>query len=211
MNGCERTEWLHKVYSSRNTKELAERYDAWAEDYEQDLCSFGYKSPDVITDLIGRYVEKQNGHILDAGAGTGILGERLALRGYDNLTGIDLSLAMLDVAQKKGIYKSLQQMVLGEHLDFSDNYFSAVVSMGVFTENHAPPESFDELIRITKPGGHIVFSVRSDMGLNKNYQEKQDSLLSEGKWDLVEVTKAFQCLPQARPEVLNKVFVYRVS
>ena len=210
MNVPERTEWLHKVYSSRNVKELAERYDAWAEDYEQDVCSFGYKSPDVITDLIERYVEKQDGPILDAGAGTGILGEKLTLHGYDNLTGIDLSPAMLDVARKKGIYKSLQQMVLGEHLKFSDNYFSAVVSMGVFTENHAPPESFDELIRITKPGGHIVFSVRSDTGINKNYQEKQDSLLTEGKWDLVEASRSFQCLPEANPEVLNRVFVYRV-
>jgi predicted TPR repeat methyltransferase len=210
MNGCERTEWLHKVYSSRNIQELEERYDAWAEDYEQDVCSFGYKSPTVITGLVARYVESQNGPILDAGAGTGILGERLVSCGYDNLTGIDLSRSMLDVAEKKGIYKDLHQMVLGERLSFSDNHFSAVVSMGVFTENHAPPESFDELIRITKPGGHIVFSVRSDTGLNRVYQEKQDALIHEGKWEVVEETKAFQCLPEARPEVLNQVFVYRV-
>ena len=211
MNGCERKEWLHKVYSSRNIQELEERYDAWAEDYEQDVCSFGYKSPSVITGLVAHYVESQKGRILDAGAGTGILGEKLASCGYDNLTGIDLSRAMLDVAEKKDVYKDLHQMVLGERLDFSDNYFSAVVSMGVFTENHAPPESFDELIRITKPGGHIVFSVRSDTGLNKSYQEKQDALMNEGKWEIVEETKAFQCLPEAKPEVLNQVFVYRVS
>jgi len=211
MNVYESTKWLHRVYSSQNIQELEERYDAWAEDYEQDLCSFGYKSPDVITCLIGRHVETQSGSILDAGAGTGILGEKLASCGYRSLTGIDLSQAMLDVADKKGVYKVLRQMVLGEHLDFPDDSFSAVVSMGVFTENHAPPESFDELIRITKPSGHIVFSVRSDTGLNKVYQEKQDALLNEGKWELVEETNAFQCLPEARPEVLNQVFVYRVS
>lgn len=211
MNGCERKEWLHKVYSSRNIQELEERYDAWAEDYEQDVCSFGYKSPTVITGLVARYVELQKTPILDAGAGTGILGEKLASCGYDNLTGIDLSRAMLDVAEKKDVYKDLHQMVLGERLNFSDNYFSAVVSLGVFTENHAPPESFEELIRITKPGGHIVFSVRSDTGLNKSYQEKQDALINEGKWEIIEETKAFQCLPEAKPEVLNQVFVYRVS
>jgi predicted TPR repeat methyltransferase len=210
MNGSGSTTWLHKVYSSRNIQELADRYDAWAENYEHDLCSFGYKSPDVITGLIGRYVEKQDGPILDAGAGTGILGEKLASCGYNDLTGIDLSRSMLEVANKKGIYKDLRKMVLGERLDFSDDYFSAVVSMGVFTENHAPPESFDELIRITRPGGHIVFSVRSDTGLNKVYQEKQDALLTEGKWELVEETNAYQCLPEAKPEVLNQVFVYRV-
>ena len=129
MNDSESTERLHKVYSSRNIQELEERYDAWAEDYEEDICSFGYKSPTVITCLIGRYVESQEGPILDAGAGTGILGERLASCGYNDLTGIDLSQAMLDVAEKKGVYQDLRQMVLGEHLDFSDNSFNAVVSM----------------------------------------------------------------------------------
>ena len=211
MKISESSEWLHKVYRSRNIKELKERYNAWAENYEQDVCSFGYKSPGVITGLIGRYVETQDGPILDAGAGTGLLGEKLASYGYNNLIGIDLSEAMLDVAQRKGIYQELKQMVLGEHLDFPDNSFSAVVSMGVFTENHAPPESFDELIRITRPGGHIVFSVRSDTGLNKSYKEKQDALLEEGKWEFVEATSAFQCLPDARPEVLNQVFVFKVS
>ena len=211
MNGSGSLEWLKRVYSSRTIQELEERYDAWAQDYEHDVSNFGYKSPDVITRLIGRYVEKQDGPILDAGAGTGILGQRLASCGYNNLSGIDLSRAMLDVAQEKGVYRELQQMVLGDHLDFSDNHFSAVISMGVFTENHAPPESFDELIRITKPGGHIVFSVRSDTGINKVYQDKQDALLNEGKWELVEATNPFQCLPQATPGVLNQVFVYKVS
>jgi predicted TPR repeat methyltransferase len=211
MKVHERAQWLQKVYNSQNIQELEERYDAWAEDYEQDVCSFGYKSPDVISGLIGRYVEYQDSPILDAGAGTGILGEKLASCGYKDLTGIDLSQAMLDVAHKKGVYQDLQQMVLGEHLDFPDNAFNAVVSMGVFTENHAPPESFDELIRITKPGGHVVFSVRSDTGLNKIYKEKQDALLDEGKWELVEKTSTFQCLPEARPEIFNQVFVYKVS
>jgi len=207
----DKTKWLQKVYSSQNIQELEERYDAWAEDYEQDVCSFGYKSPAVISSLIDLYVIAKEDPILDAGAGTGILGENLASLGYNNVIGIDLSKSMLKVALKKGVYQDLRQMVLGKPLDFPDNYFTAIVSMGVFTENHAPPESFDELIRVTKPGGHIVFSVRSDKGLNKIYQEKQDALCDEGKWKLVKATNTFQCLPQARPEVLNQVFVYRIS
>lgn len=210
MKISDKTDWLNKVYSSRNIQELENRYDAWAEDYEQDICNFGYKSPSIICSLIGRYVEVKGDPILDAGAGTGLLGESLASLSYNNIVGIDLSKSMLDVAMKKGVYRDLRQMVLGERLDFPDKYFTAVVAMGVFTENHAPPESFDELIRVTKPGGHIVFTVRSDKGLNKIYQEKLDALLNEGKWKLIEATSTFQCLPQARPEVLNQVFVYRI-
>lgn len=207
----DKTEWLKKVYSSLNNQELEERYDAWAEDYEQDVCSFGYKSPSVISSLIGLHVKAQEAPILDAGAGTGILGENLSSLGYKNIVGIDMSRSMLEIALKKGVYQDLRQMVLGKPLDFPDNYFTASVAMGVFTENHAPPESFDELIRVTKTGGHIFFSVRSDKGLNRNYQKKQDALSNEGKWELVQVTDTFQCLPQARPELLNQVFVYRIS
>jgi len=211
MSGSDRSKWLQKVYNARNNRELVESYDAWAENYERDVSSFGYKIPAVITGLIGRYLSPDDGPLLDAGAGTGILGEILASLGYKNLVGIDLSRAMLDVAGKKGVYHILRKMVLGEYLDFPDNTFAAVVSVGVFTANHAPPESFEELIRITKPGGYIIFSLRTDKDLIKNYKKKQDTMESEGKWELIEVTDTFQSLPLGEPEVHNQVFVYRVS
>jgi SAM-dependent methyltransferase len=164
-----------------------------------------------MTGLIGRYIPPDNGPILDAGAGTGILGEKLALMGYKDLVGIDLSQDMLEVARKKGIHKSLRRMVLGKPLDFSDNSFATTVSMGVFTQGHAPPESFDELIRITQPGGYIIFSVRDDVYLNRGFKEKQDSLEKEGRWELVEKTEPFQAVPLEDSAIHNCIFVYRVS
>jgi predicted TPR repeat methyltransferase len=211
VNFSEKSKWLKKVYSARNMEELAESYDAWAEDYEQDVLSFGYKIPAIMTGLIGRYLPSDTGPILDAGVGTGILDENLAMMGYKNLVGIDLSQGMLQVALKKGIYQSLLQMTLGQKLDFVDNAFAATVSMGVFTEGHAPAESFDELIRITKPDGYIIFSVREDVYLNQGFKKKQDSLEKEGKWRLVEQTDPFQALPLGDSEIHNRIFVYRVS
>jgi hypothetical protein len=60
------------------------------------------------------------------------------------------------VAGKKEKYRDLRQMTLGEPLDFDDDQFAAVSSAGVFTQGHAPLSGFDELIRITRSGGHIV-------------------------------------------------------
>ena len=54
-------------------------------------------------------------------------------------------------------------MTLGDKLDYETGEFDAVISVGVFTLGHAPSSSFDELIRITKSGGHIVFSLRTDV------------------------------------------------
>ncbi|MCK5364390.1 MAG: class I SAM-dependent methyltransferase, partial [Gammaproteobacteria bacterium] len=96
---------------------------------------------------------------LDAGAGTGIMAEILTAMGYPNIVGIDNSPKMLAAAANKKKYRDLHQMILGEALDFADDHFAAVLSAGVFTEGHAPLSRLDELIRITRAKGHIVFSI----------------------------------------------------
>ena len=52
----DRSKWLERVYSARNNKELAKGYAEWAENYDQDVLSFGYKIPAIMTGLIGRYI-----------------------------------------------------------------------------------------------------------------------------------------------------------
>ncbi|HET7479687.1 MAG TPA: class I SAM-dependent methyltransferase [Rubrobacteraceae bacterium] len=201
---------MRKVYEARNDRELAEGYDAWAGEYEGDVSSFGYKIPAVVTGLAGRYLDR-GGRLLDAGAGTGVLGEILHLLGYTDLTGIDLSEGMLEKAREKGIYGSLRRMALGERLDFLDGAFDATLSSGVFTTGHAPPESLREISRVTRPGGHVIFSVRETVYLEGGFGEEQESLEREGRWRLVEQTGTFQSLPLGEPEVLGRVFVYEVS
>lgn len=203
--------WLDKVYNARNRAELAESYDAWAAEYDHDLMSFGYTLPAVTTGLIGRYIEPNSDQVLDAGAGTGIMGEAMSLLGFENLIGIDLSQGMLEQARKKDVYDELYQMALGDRLDFPDNTFGATISVGVFTAGHAPAEAFDELVRVTKPGGHIIFSVRADVYLEQGYKEKQEALEHAGSWRLAEMTDAFQSLPLGEPEVRNQTFVYKVA
>lgn len=204
----ERVQW---VYASKSNQELAERYDAWAKDYDADVFSYGYKIPAVIGGFTCRHVKPGSGAILDAGAGTGIMGEILALLGYSDLVAMDLSQGMLDVAATKGVYKDLRQMVMGEHLDFPDNAFAATVACGVLSLGHAPPSSFDELVRITRPGGHIIFSVRADVYLNGGFKEKQDALEQAGKWKAAVITDPFYSLPLGEPEVQHRGFAYQVS
>lgn len=206
----DKSERLRKVYEARNEEELAEGYDAWAAEYEGDVSSFGYKIPAVIAGLAGRYVDP-GGRLLDAGAGTGVLGGILHLIGYTDLTGIDLSEGMLEKAREKNVYGTLRRMTLGEHLDFPDDAFDATVSSGVFTTGHAPPESLREISRVTRSGGHVIFSVRETAYLEGGFREQQESLEREGKWRLVEATGVFQSLPLGEPEVDGRGFVYEVS
>jgi predicted TPR repeat methyltransferase len=208
--GSTRDERLERVYSARSTRELAESYDEWAGEYERDMLVLGYTIPAVAAGFAGRYVPPE-GRVLDAGVGTGILGDVLRVLEYRDLTGIDLSKGMLERAREKGAYRELHRMVLGERLGFDDSAFDAVVSVGVFTEGHAPPESFDELVRVVKPGGWLVFSVRADVYENGGFQEKQAALEEAGAWEQVRMSVAFRPFPAGDSPHRNRVFVYRAS
>jgi predicted TPR repeat methyltransferase len=201
---------LESAYNARDGQEAAELYDSWSKDYEKSISSWGYTTPAIAAGLFGRYVKPEEGTVLDAGAGTGITGEVLSLLGYRDLLGIDVAGDMLELARRKGVYKELRQMELGGQLDLPSDAFAAVVSTGVFAAGHAPPESFDELVRATKPGGYVVFSVRTDVYEDGGFKEKQEALERDGKWQLVEVTDPFSHLRFEDPDLKVRVFAYRV-
>ena len=204
----ERVRW---IYSSSDNKELEERYDQWAKDYDTDLDEgFGWLGPKRAVECFSRYVPKA-ARVLDAGAGTGLVGQLLAELGYKDITAMDLSQGMLEEARKTGVYQAYHRMVMGETLDYETDAFDAVVSVGVLTVGHAPAGSLDELIRITKPGGHIVFSLRPDVYRDSGFKDKQGALESEGKWKLVEAGEKFQPLPKGEPDVYHQVWVYQVT
>ena len=217
MSDTEKFEPLQRTYmtdtatNAKSSQEAAEVYDSWAEDYERRVLSWGYATPAVASWFFGRYVKpKDETTVLDAGAGTGLMGEILTPLGYSDLVGIDISRNMLELARKKGVYKDLRQMELGGQLDLPSDAFAAVVSAGVFAAGHAPPESFEELIRVTKPGGYVIFSVRTDVYEEGGFKDKQEALEREGRWQLVEVSEPFSPLRYEDPELKAQVFAYQV-
>ena len=202
----DRVQW---VYAAKSNRELEERYDEWAGEYDRDLREeFEWIAPRATVALFSRYVA-HGAKILDAGVGTGLVGECLVDAGYDDLHGIDLSVGMLDVAREKGIYRELRQMTLGEPLDFADDTFDAVISVGVFTTGHAPAHAFDELIRITRRGGFIFFSLKTELH-EAGFGRYLDGLETAGKWSLVERSERYRPMPKGEPEVEHQVWVYRV-
>jgi predicted TPR repeat methyltransferase len=202
-----RVQW---VYSSRNIRELEERYDEWAEDYDRNLEEdFAWRGPQVAAEVFAKYVPKE-AKVLDAGAGTGLMGEALVQLGYERLTGMDLSRGMLKQAARRNIYEELHRMVMGEPLDFETGSFDAVVSVGVLTLGHAPASSLDEMVRVTRPGGYVVFTLRPDVYESHGFREKQAELVEAGKWELVEVSEKEQVLPRGEPDAYHRTWVYRV-
>ena len=80
-------------------------YDHMAGDYEAAVRGWGYNCPEVVADRIAQLldVNKFSGawRILDLGCGDGLVGEALKVRGFNNITGYDISSKMVSLALSK--------------------------------------------------------------------------------------------------------------
>ena len=207
VDSGDRVQW---VYASENNRQLKERYDQWAQEYDDDLTDdFGYVMPRMAAEIFERFVSK-DAKVLDAGAGTGLVGVELSRLGYSDIEAMDMSRGMLDTAGAKSVYGALHQMVMGEPLGFETNRYDATIGVGVLTLGHAPASSLDELVRVTKQGGYIAFTLRPDVYEQNGFREKQEQLVADGKWELSEVTDEFHGMPKGEPDVLFQVWVYKI-
>jgi SAM-dependent methyltransferase len=202
------TSKVARVFEANTPQELAERYDDLAESYDDELATD--VSPQRAVEVLVRYVASE-ARILDAGCGTGKVGQILHDRGYRNLEGSDISPGMLREARKKNCYVALHQQALGETLAFPTGAFDAVVSVGLFLRGHAPSRSFDELIRITRPGGHIIFTLRPEFYAASDFKDKMEALVDAGRWCWVETGEPFNAGFKEFPDINLQVWVYRVN
>ena len=123
----------------------------------------GYRHPSICLALLARHLPRGAAPLLDAGAGTGLIGEWLGIMGYPHVEALDISEGMLAKAAEKGAYKAFHRLALGGPLPFADGHFAGIVSAGVFTSGHVGVEGLDELIRICRPGGVIVLTVKNTL------------------------------------------------
>ncbi|MCP5085815.1 MAG: methyltransferase domain-containing protein [Rhodobacteraceae bacterium] len=206
----EKTRQLHNVYDSQSANETAEIYDGWADDYEAHMAGVGYSHPAMVASMLCRHQKTGNAPMLDAGAGTGIMAEILGALGYPAIFGFDASPGMLRLAKARDIYADLRVARLGEPLDYETNQFAAAVASGVFTQGHAPLSGLNELIRITRPGGHIVFSIaRSYLG--SAFAEVASELEQQGKWHQADATQRYDSTPMGQDNLMAQVFAFRVE
>lgn len=177
---------LDKVYTAKNHEQLMDAYKDWATDYDTDTVNrFGYVAHIESADALDRALEEKNVYILDAGCGTGLVGEELVKKGYSKLDALDYSKEMLDEAEEKNIYQHHIQADLSKRLDMEDNRYEAVVCTGTFTYGHVKAHAFDELVRITKPGGIICFTIREGAYEEYGYRQRMIELEQQNSWELL--------------------------
>lgn len=208
--GERKSEGLEKVYSARSDEDLTAAYSTWSTDYDRENLSSGYCLPFLITAWVSRHVPVGAGPLLDAGCGTGLSGPALRALGYREIEGLDFSEEMLDLAARRKAYDVLKRATLGKVLPWPDGHFAAFFSTGVFTEGHAPATGLLELCRITRPGGHAIFTVRDKVFESGGFGKVFAELDARGIWSPVEESPLFRAYAIDEPDVLLKAYVFRI-
>lgn len=185
---------LGAVYGAKSPQELASAYDEWAASYDSDMGEVGYRHPAVGLALLTRHLPAGSQPILDAGAGTGLIGELLGTVGYPVVDALDASPGMLEIARPKNAYRQFHHAFLGEQLTFEDGTYAAVVSTGVFTTGHVGVEGLPELFRVVRPGGVIVLSVKMTVW-DSGFADFLAQAEADAQIRTLEVTPSYASMP----------------
>jgi len=141
-------------------------YDEWSDKYEEDLVLVGnYSGHTKCVEAFLKLGLNRSVSILDLACGTGLLGEEIASVGYVNLDGLDSSMQMLNQARIKNIFKMhifASLSGLGS-LPLVDDVYDVVMSSNGFAPGQIYPDSIEEIFRILKPGGYLIFTMRDGL------------------------------------------------
>ena len=179
---------IYDTLHAADLDELEGIYKNWASDYESDVINLaGYVGHLITSDLLLNYLRNTESTVLDAGCGTGLVGEILYKNNFCNIDGIDFSQEMLNIAHQKNIYQSLKLVDLTKKLDYENDSFDAIICAGTFTCGHVGPEALREMVRITKQGGYICFTVRKQEWEASPYLQIMNDLEKNESWSKLEL------------------------
>lgn len=175
----------------------ASSYEPWASHYDSINRSINYEAPKSITTIWQRYHTEESlksssspkHRVLDAGCGTGLVGEHMVtVMSPDviEIYGGDLSPDMLEEANTKNVYTDLKVVNLKMQLPYDAESFDSVISAGVFLQAHCGPECLPNIFRVLKKGRYLVTTSRKQF-----YEETKDDwdkYIRECSCEIVEIT-----------------------
>lgn len=201
---------LEAVYSAKTPRESRMAYDTWSGSYDADNLAKGFRLPALGAGLLSRHMGMVDGPILDAGCGTGLAGESLALLGLGPITGCDLSPEMIKQARRTAAYAEFDEADMGAGLPFANGTFAGFICVGSFGPGHAPPSTLEHLVRVTRPGGYGVFNLIEATYEDQGFGELIARLCADQKWEVVHVTPPFLPFLLGEPDLWSRAYAVRV-
>jgi len=147
-------------------------YDNWCDKYDIDLMVQGnYTGHIKCVEAFVKLGLNRNVTILDLAAGTGLLGAEIGKHGYGFVDGLDSSLGMLGQARKQTIYRDYIVALVADlgSIPVNDETYDVVMSSNGFAPGQIYPTAIPEILRIMRPGGYLLWTMRE--GFQQNSQK----------------------------------------
>jgi ubiquinone/menaquinone biosynthesis C-methylase UbiE len=131
----------------------------------------------------------KNVRIIDIACGTGAVAEELIAGGYNNIDGLDPRKGYLAVAREKSLYRNDYATFVepSKKLPIEDNTYDVMVCCAGFFEGLMSPFVLPELVRITKPGGFLIWNIAEEFEFYgkdfESYDQIIDELRASNKWE----------------------------
>ncbi len=143
-----------------------DRYAGFAESYDATFAERAWRGPLLVAGRIfGTFNEaaKPGLRVLEVGIGTGLMAQEFKRQNPScHVTGVDISMAMLEKCREKGVADALVRANMDDEaakLPFDDGAFDVAVSTGVLECMKRPSVAIREMGRLLRPGGAFAFSV----------------------------------------------------
>ncbi len=175
--------YIAQARASVDVEDCMTIYDKWAATYNDELKDEAQNY--VAPVLVAHAALRSSNHpaksvILDAGCGTGLVGQALALAGAKAIDGLDLSSAMLTVANETGAYRNLAQADLTRRIETADETYDIVTCVGTFTLGHVGPDpALRELVRVARRNGIVVATILEEIWVSGGFEAEIERLKAE--------------------------------
>lgn len=150
----------------------------------------GYPDPKYVAAYVDQFVKKSKldpneVKILDFACGTGLVGQYLSEKDFNNIMGLDVSPNMLEICSNKGVYKELFEHTHCNPASFPEklkNWADFVTCAGLVNNNHMDYLLFEEMLLSCKRGGYVVFAARFSYMGKYWYDDVIKQLQEDGRW-----------------------------
>nr|XP_033778097.1 methyltransferase-like protein 27 isoform X2 [Geotrypetes seraphini]XP_033778098.1 methyltransferase-like protein 27 isoform X2 [Geotrypetes seraphini]XP_033778100.1 methyltransferase-like protein 27 isoform X2 [Geotrypetes seraphini]XP_033778101.1 methyltransferase-like protein 27 isoform X2 [Geotrypetes seraphini]XP_033778102.1 methyltransferase-like protein 27 isoform X2 [Geotrypetes seraphini] len=214
---------IMSAHESTTLEEKLQFYDRWALEYEQDVEVLEYRAPYLAAECLASVfpADRDSQTILDVACGTGLVAVELYRHGFCIFHGVDGSERMLQHAEQKRLYQELKLNILGyEPLAAPTDRYDAVITVGALSIGQVPLSVMPELCRVTKPGGFLCLTTRtnhSNLQYKSELEKRLQDLEGTGLWERVTVLEVQKwekatSMEEASPDsdfISGAVYLYR--
>ena len=157
--------------------QIADTYDSW---YDSARGKLYDKLEKQALDGLLTGIAKGS-QLLEIGCGTGHWSKYFSGKGFE-ITGIDISAEMINVARKKHIPNSHFEITDGHNIPFEYESFDIAAAITVLEFTREPEKIISEMVRCVKSNGTLIIGILNALSkYNQNKQNKPDSIYSSAR------------------------------